>query len=602
MLTESLEPEQLKQLVGPLGPLPAPPSWGPPSLGGQGGLSSLGVHEDLEGLKSRNFPGDFSPLSSRHSMQWEADRDRDKDRDRDRGTGPPSGYLDFPLLAAEDWREDIIFCIIDCLQAQSESRSKGPSSASLLKETLSTIYPASLAARLSRYSNRLKENFPRKDLQGMFFLLLARMQKAPWVHGYHIRAGTGAGPGTGAGTGTESGILRGRPRPGVANSSPPRALNKEMIDASTRADAVAQHDRLLIRQSSDAGDNGVLIDDATYDKVFCSLSSQHVYSTGGSSLSPSSSPTPSLSPSRSSSPSRSPSRSILSSAFEIDLTSSHFTSNANIFQAKKCAQAAGPVILRRGPESTVSTTPISSSLCLSEHSELDSSGMVLSMLGRVSTSAVLAGRIFTQASISTSNSTVITSPTSGSTSNSPTRESIDPHNFSKRAGALRTVEIPGPRSVQKAVDQQYALHVIESRSAEKENHAVEIPFSNRAKLENSINSATHTLEGSKRSSKDNAYTGFVPMQGTREIKSPCKRQSISPSNKLETIPSNLIASRSSPLNTQRSSGAEHSVEESSPLNESSQTHFWMLSDSDSDDDLGRIYGDEESTCLFDDSR
>ena len=143
--------------------------------------------------------------------------------------------------------------------------------------------------------------------------------------------------------------------------------------------------------------------------------------------------------------------------------------------------------------------------------------------------------------------------------------------------------------------------MIESRSAEKENHAIEIPFSNRAKLENSINSATHTLEGSKRynKDKDNAYTALVPMQGTRETKSPCKRQNSSPSNKL---PSNLIASRSSPLSAQRSSGAEHSVEESSPLNESSQTHFWMLSDSDSDDDLGRLYGDEESTCLFDDSR
>ena len=196
---------------------------------------------------------------------------------------------------------------------------------------------------------------------------------------------------------------------------------------------------------------------------------------------------------------------------------------------------------------------------------------------------------------------------SASASNSPSISRT------RRAHTSAALETSGPRSLPATFEDLYVQGMMDKETFQDEN-----PFSNRRRLENSIKSAVRTIGGSKsvgsiRAVSSHQSDGHVSAAGptddslnlsTGSRSGPGSGSGPGPGSRY-LLPSNKAgpwtqqsraAKVPSPQKPERENEEEHSV-----LNESSQTQFWMLSDSDSGDELDCTYHDAEGTCLFDDS-
>lgn len=497
-----------------------------------------GGPEDWHTLRSRSLLGpglgEFSPLSSRHSVQW----GREGEGEGELGS-PRRRVADISQGAADEWREELLFCILDCLQAMQSSKEQIDMAA--MQDMVRATHPVSLAGRLSRYANRLAHspNAAQKDRQTAFLVLFSRVQRAPWMSGFGAE---GEGEAL-------SKALRGSAE-GVRLQST-RALSNPL----TAADATTAYDVPGPRAGRRTGRFGDLAgDDVTFEYKYSPES-------------------PLITSSASHSLTFSASTSVRNSVSQPkDYRRSFFTSDMQSYGEKGVMRHSSPARLNTAVQTA------------SPH--------------RLSPSSVAAhkGFIFTATDASPS--------ASASTSPSVSRA------HRAHTGADEAL---GSRSLPPTCEDLYSPYV--QGNTEKETFQDENPFSNRLRLDNSIKSAERTIGGRKisaviapniedhvsmiRSIEDalNLSTGSRSGPGSGPGS---ESSNLQPSSRAgpRTQQSRAVKVPASPV---RQGQGKENEEDNSALNESSQTQFWMLSDSDSGDELDRSYGDTEGTCLFDDS-
>jgi hypothetical protein len=437
---------------------------------------------------------------------------------------------------ADEWREEVLFCILDCLQAMKSSEVDIDMTA--IEDMVRTTHPVSLAGRLTRYANRLANspNAAQKDGQTAFLVLFTRLQRAPWM----------------AGLGPEGGVpsmaLRGSTEGARLQST--RALNTLL----TAADATTAYDEPESRsgRGKDIGVGDLTGDDVTFDYKYSPESPLRTSSASHSlTFSASTSVHNSMSQPK-------------------DYRSSFFSSDIQSYDEKEN--------VRHSSSSRLST----SSRTASPH--------------RSSPSSLAADKAYHP-----------------NASNASPSASASSRARSTHSG---THEPLGPRSMPPTFEDLYSLYA--QGSMDKETFQDGNPFSNRLRLDNSIKSAARTIGGSRIAGKILAVNapnieGHVSMMRSIDdalnlsTGSRSGPESGPGSGSGYSLPSNragpwtqksLAAKVASPV---RQGQGKENEEDYSALNESSQTQFWMLSDSDSGDELDCIYGDTEGTCLFDDS-
>jgi hypothetical protein len=495
--------------------------------------------EDWHTLRSRSVLGpglgDFSPLSSRHSAQWGREGE---------GESPRGRIAEISLGVADEWREEVLFCILDCLQAMKSSKEHIDMKA--MQDMVRATHPVSLAGRLTRYANRLANspNAAQKDGQTAFLVLFTRVQRAPWM----------------TGPGAEGGV------PSIALKSSTEGARLQSTRAPntllTAADATTAYD-VPESRTGRGTDRGVVgLGDLTGDDVTFDFK-----------YSPES-------PLRTSSASHSLTFSASTSVHNSmsqpkDYRSSFFSSDMQSSDEKEIMRHSSPSRLN------------SASRTASPHWS--------------SPSSLAADKGYHP------NATNASPSASASTS---------PFTSSARRTYSGAQEALGPRSMPPTFEDLYSPYV--QGSVDKDTFQDENPYSNRLRLDNSIKSAARTIGGSRSSGKILAVNapnieGHVSMiRSIDDALNLCTGSRSGPgsgpgSGSGYSMPSNragpwtqksLAAKVASPV---RQGQGKENEEDYSALNESSQTQFWMLSDSDSGDELDCMYGDTEGTCLFDDS-
>lgn len=496
---------------------PGPQPWGQtvPKEGGP---------DDWHNLRSRSLlgPGDFSPLSSRHSAQWGRE-----------GESPRGRIAEISLGVADDWREEVLFCILDCLQAMKSS--KAPIDMTVMQDMVRATHPVSLAGRLTRYANRLatSPNAAQKDGQTAFLVLFTRVQRAPWISGPWTEGGV------------PSMALRGSTEDIRLQSA--KALHTML----TAADATTAYDLPELRASrgADRGPEGhgdLTAEEVTFDYKYSPESPLRTSSVSNSL-------TFSASPSVHNSMSQSK-----------DYRSQLFARDTQSYEEKETMRHSSPSRLNTAVRTTSPHRP-------SPSSASGASAASPSASTSTSPSALRACRTHTGAQ-----------------------------------------EVLGPRSLPPTFEDLYSPYV--QGNTEKETFREENPFSNRLRLDNSIKSAARTIGGNRIGGKIRAVNapiteGHVAM--TRSADDALNLSTGSRSGAGSGSGYILPFNRAGPWTQQsratkvaspvREGQAKENEEDYSALNESSQTQFWMLSDSDSGDELDCMYGDTEGTCLFDDS-
>lgn len=579
LLTDTLDPDQLRDLVQPPKRQQQQQQhvWGPyaPGDGGvEGGAAGEWGH-----IKSRSVLGDFSPLSSRHSLQW----DRNKDRLRERESVTPTrGHLGTSQEAAEDWREEILFCMLDYFQTLASSDTD--SNLSGFQDLILSTQPASLAGRLRRYSNRLAVIAPsvaaKKNDQFAFRVLFSKLQRAPWVQGPSDRSLSLR----------ESVRESAEMKRSLSLSLPtPYTKGLDLLLRATDATTTYDYRQILVGQDEGQGQAKGRYSGEDVTLPLTPVLSQTISTTTSPTLSDIYLPTSYTDPSQMSP--RDSTSNISTYPYRIDLNNPFFnTATMNPFQ----------VNLR--PSGKDSSTAVRSDSILEEdHRALRISSIEAHMSG-VSMPAV---------DCFYPDDSVFMRKVRGGSASSTTAE------HSSLSSEHRPVAVQSSK-VDILCDPEEAIYApYLSGAMEREEFLGTNPNLPRKRLDWSIRSAVNTLGGgggegggggAERGS-DVIHRDVIlreKAEACGEAKSHTDQTDLGASKYAAPVSVSLSLSvRSSAIEKR---DAEHPVHgatsgDRSPLNESSATQFWLLSDSDSecDDGLGSLYGDAESTCLFDDS-